>query len=97
MHVGSVRVGVPGPGVAVFVGVRLAGRIGRTMDMPVMLVVHVSMGVLDRRMLMSMLMSFSQVQPDPEHHESAGHDQLDRDRLPERTAAAAPRNGAEEK
>ncbi len=52
MHVGHVRVLVPHPLVPVQMRMAPAGRIARDMGMPVMLVVHVHMGMLDRVVLM---------------------------------------------
>ena len=61
MHVRHMGMPVPHPGMPMRVDVRFARRIARQVLVPVMRIVHVSMGVLHRLMLMLMLVMLGQV------------------------------------
>ena len=78
MHVRHVRVAVPHSDMPICVRVGLAGRIFRQMHVLVMLIVHVSMGVFHRLMLVLVFMMLGQVQPDAGTHQKTGRQELER-------------------
>jgi hypothetical protein len=59
MHVRHVRVAVPHPDMPMCVRVGLAGRISRQMHVLVVIIVHVSMGVLHRLMFVLVFVMLS--------------------------------------
>lgn len=81
VHVGDVRVCVTHPLVTVQMGMRLAGRIVRCMDMLVVLIMHVWMDMLHRLVLMFVLVILSQMQPDTKAHQQACNNELNGDGL----------------
>ena len=81
MHVGDMRVAVPHPRVTVLVRMRLAGRVGRRMLVPMMLVVNVSVHVHERLVHVLVLVPLGQVQVDAGGHHRARGRKLRGERL----------------
>ena len=81
MHVGHVRVCMRQGFVLVRMGVGLARRILRTVNVAVMRVVAVSMGVHHAAMGMRVRVPLGDVQPDADRHQRSGSNELDRLRL----------------
>ena len=74
VEIGIMRMSVHERTVAVPVGVRLALRIATAVRVPVVLVVHMTVLVLHRRVLVLMLVPLGQVQVEAKRHEAAGHE-----------------------
>ena len=81
MHVRHMGMQVPQPGMPMRVYMRFARRVVRQVLVPVMRIVHVSMRVLHRLMLMLMLVMLGKVQPDTNAHQETGCEKLDGQRL----------------
>lgn len=62
--------------VTVPMGVRLARRIIRPMGVPMVLIVHMRMGMLQRLVDVFVGMVLGEVQPDTEAHKQAGDHEL---------------------
>jgi hypothetical protein len=71
VHIRKVRMFVNKRGVLVNVGVRLSGRIMWGVLMPVVLVMHVGMGMLHRLVDMFVVVLLGRMQPDTEPHQRA--------------------------
>ena len=71
MHVGHMRMLVPQAHVAVRMAVRLGPRRARRMLVPVMLVVHVTVLVLQRLVVVLMLVPLGEMEPYAERHQQA--------------------------
>ena len=84
MHVRHMRMGVLQPAVRVGMGVRLPRRIAGAVRVPMMLVVHVRMGVLHRLVDVLVLVPLGQMQPDAERHQAARRGELHGEGLAER-------------
>jgi hypothetical protein len=83
VQVGIVRVVVNEPRMAMSVCVRLGWRLIRTVDVLVMLVMHVRVLVLERLMNVLVLVSLGEVEPDAQAHECASDKEPQRHRLAE--------------
>src|SRR5919109_4606268 len=93
MHIGNMRVRMAQAAMLVHVRMRLTSRIVRFVRVPMVLVMHMRMGVDDRLMHVLVLVMFAQMQPDAERHQCSGGDELQRDRFRERDDRG---NGADE-
>lgn len=82
MHVGDMRMRVLESAVLMEVRMRLAGRFGPIMGVPMMFIVHMGMRMGDRLVLV--LVSLGEMQPNTQSHESSCRQQLGSDRLSER-------------
>ena len=69
VHIRKMRMLVAQPIMPVAVRVRLARRVVWTVDVLVVLVVHVRMSMLHGLVLMRMLVSLGQMQPDADPHQ----------------------------
>ena len=69
VEVGIVRVSVADRRVAMPVGVGLAGRVLRRVRMLMVVVVHMTMLVFQRLVLMRVFVPFGEMQPDADAHQ----------------------------
>jgi hypothetical protein len=76
VHVGYVRMRVPHRGVLVKMRVRLTWRVGSSMPVLVMLVVHMRMRMAHHLVNMFMLVVLGRVQPYAYTHQTAGDCEL---------------------
>lgn len=76
MHIRHMRVTMNRAAMPVRMGVRLARRFAGGMFVPVMLVMHMAVIVLDRFVHMLVLMVLAEVQPDPCPHQHRGDKEL---------------------
>jgi hypothetical protein len=81
VHVRDMRVCVLQRLVAVRMGMRLARRVGRIMDVLMMLIVNVRMGMRHRLVHVLVLMPFCEMQQNAQHHEYPGGCKLKSQRL----------------
>lgn len=83
VQVGIVRMFVPQRRMMMPVRVRLARRIVGTVHVLMMRVVHMPMGVIYRFVLMFVLVSFGEMQVQPDRHQYTGCDEAQRQRVVE--------------
>lgn len=76
MHVRHMRMRMSYPAVLVEMGMRLAGRIGGRVPVPMVLVMHVGMGVRHWLVNVLVLMTFGQMKPCADRHQPPGCDKL---------------------
>jgi hypothetical protein len=81
VQVREVRVAVTERLVHVGMAVRLSGRSSRSVGMPVVLVVDVRMGVLERLVLVLVVMPLGEMEPHARPHENRGEERSPVQRL----------------